>query len=191
MDTFLNVMNTSPSRVGTHSGDQASATLLSFAKTEGVFHPKPVTTPYFNEKPGRYVYTEKGGWVDMVHFLFYAGDAYKYKTEGEEHPIGEAMQDGYAQERSDRKESSYSYEDLPSDRFGADFAVNYFDPQSDKTLSEQIHDYFDATLKPTDPQNAPNYDNLPESHKDLEGSAPSAQNTTTVPMYVKPDEKTN
>ena len=186
--TFVNVMNTSPSRVGTHTGDRASATLLSFAKTEGF---KPVTTPYFNEKPGRYVYTEKGGWVDMVHFLFYAGDAYQYKTDGEENPIGEAMQDGYHQERFDsitREESIYSYEDLPSDLFGADFAVNYFDPSSDKTLAEQITDYFDAKLKPTDPQNAPNYDNLPGSHNDLEGSPPSAQNETTVPMYISPDE---
>jgi filamentous hemagglutinin len=101
------------------------------------------------------------------------------------------MQDGYHQERFDsitREESSYSYEDLPSDLFGADFAVNYFDPSSDKTLAEQITDYFDAKLKPTDPQNAPNYDNLPGSHNDLEGSPPSAQNETTVPMYISPDE---
>jgi hypothetical protein len=39
-------------------------------------------------------------------------------------PVGEAVQDGYQQEMGDKlfaKWSSYSYEDLPTDKFAADF----------------------------------------------------------------------
>ena len=36
---------------------------------------EPTQTGYFNNKKGRYIYTKKGGWIDMVHFLFYAGKA--------------------------------------------------------------------------------------------------------------------
>lgn len=28
----------------------------------------------------RYIYTEQGGWIDMAHFLFYAGNAYSEKV---------------------------------------------------------------------------------------------------------------
>ena len=70
----------------------------------------------------------------MVHFLFYAGKAYGYLKDGEKNPVGEAMQDGYKQEALDPEHSSYSYEDLPSDRFGAVFATQYFNPSSDASL---------------------------------------------------------
>ena len=32
--------------------------------------PLPTQTGYFNKKEGRYIYTEKGGWMDMAHFMF-------------------------------------------------------------------------------------------------------------------------
>jgi len=135
---FAKVMNSSPSRIGTKKGKIAADALISLGETEYL---KPVATPYFNEKKGRYIYTTKGGWIDMVHFLFYAGKAYKYKNEGKEDPIGEAVQDGYMQENLDgiiSRHSSFSYEDLPSDKFGATFAVEHFDPNSSLSLSEQI-----------------------------------------------------
>jgi hypothetical protein len=34
--------------------------------------------------------------------------------------------------------SAYSYEDLPSDKYGADFGANYFDPNSNLTFGEQL-----------------------------------------------------
>ena len=48
-------------------------------------------------------------------------------------PHGEAIQDGYLQERLDgitAPHSAYSYEDLPTDRFAADFGANFFDPNN-------------------------------------------------------------
>lgn len=84
-------------------------------------------------------------------------------------PVGEAIQDGNYQEMSDRifsSHSAYSYEDLPSNKFGAEFGVNYFD----------------NVLKATTPENAPNYKKLP--NKD-ERKPPSRTNHTTKPVYTK------
>ena len=65
----------------------------------------------------------------MSHFLFYAGRAMIHQYEGKENPLDLAVAEGYAQEVSDfilRPESAFSYEDLPSNYLGADFAINYF-----------------------------------------------------------------
>ena len=129
VSTFIKIFNNTPSKMGTLIGSSAANALLRLGESSGL---TPKTTPYFNNREARYIYTEKGGWIDMVHFLFYAGKAYSYKNNGEKNPIGEAVQDGYQQEFIDQftaKHSAYSYEDLPTDKFGADFAVNYFDPK--------------------------------------------------------------
>lgn len=76
--------------------------------------------------------------------------------------------------------SAYSYEDLPTDRFGADFGANYFDPNSKKTFSEQVQDYMNDVLKATSPQNAPNYNDLPNKYPDK----PSRTNKTANPVYI-------
>ena len=96
----------------------------------------PTETGYFNKKVGRYIYTKKGGWIDMTHFMFYAGQAYKYKTEGCKDPIGETIQDGYRQETADlffAPHSAFSYEDLPTDKIAAIFGADFFDPNNEKT----------------------------------------------------------
>jgi filamentous hemagglutinin len=168
--------------MGQQKKGEAEKALKRLGETEGMFGTTPKTTPHFNQKEGRYIYTEKGGWVDMVHFLFYAGKAYQYKKDGEKNPIGEAVQDGYWQEKFDSAHSAFSYEDLPSDKFGADFAVNHFDPNSDLTFAEQVQNYLNNVLKATDPQKAPNYNNLPEGDSKKE---PSRKNKTTTPVYTK------
>lgn len=145
--------------------------------------PLPTETGYFNKKEGRYIYTKKGGWIDMAHFMFYAGKAYQNKIAGRKESIGETVQSGYMQEMSDRvfaPHSAYSYEDLPSDKFGAEFGTKYFDPNSKKTFSEQLGDYLYNILKATDPNNAPNYNQLPQ--KEL--SKPTRINQTTTPVYI-------
>jgi len=76
--------------------------------------------------------------------------------------------------------SAYSYEDLSSDKFGADFGANYFDPNSKQTFSEQIQNYIDNVLKATSHQNAPNYNSLPNEYPDK----PTRTNKTTKPVYV-------
>jgi len=176
--------------------------------------PKPTNTAPFNESNGnRYIYTEKGGWIDMSHFMFYAGRAYKAKMDQQEakdimsqtyfafmdnsaqlaiikiagqDPVGEAMQQGYAQEYMDKygpTYSAYSYEDLPSDYFGADFAVNYFNPNSKLSFGQQLQNYFTNVLKATEPTNAPNYYSLPSEYP-TKGESPSTTNHTSTPMFI-------
>jgi RHS repeat-associated protein len=187
---FRTLLDNSPRKVGGYTGSQAGNYLKSLGNTEFSWkqmRPIPTKTGYFNQKEGRYIYTEKGGWVDMAHFMFYAGKAYQFKLDGKENPIGEAVQDGYKQEMSDKyaaKHSAYSYEDLPSDKFGAEFAVKHFDPNSKQTFGEQLENYLNNVLKATDPKNAPNYDKLPTTEPDK----PSRTNTTTTPVYTKENE---
>ena len=157
--TVVSMLNNTPSNLGQQRGSNAESALLRLGSTEWNWKqmkPLPTTTPYFNNKEGRYLYTTKGGWVDMVHFLFYAGKAYENKKNGEKNPIGEAMQDGYKQEATDPAHTAYSYEDLPSDKFGAEFAVKHFDPNSDTPLADQIEKYLTG-LGATNPENAPNW----------------------------------
>jgi RHS repeat-associated protein len=185
--TFRALLDNSPRKVGAFKGQEASGYLKSLGNTEWSWkqmRPLPTQTGYFNNKEGRYVYTEEGGWIDMVHFMFYAGKAYQYKLDGSKNPIGEAVQDGYKQEATDQyaaPHSAYSYEDLPSDKFGADFAVNHFDPNSDLTFGEQLENYLNNVLKATKPENAPNYDSLPKT----EPKTPTRTNKTTTPVYTE------
>lgn len=208
---FTAFLNNTRTKMGTLTGAQAKDAMLRLGQTAMDWkhlRPMPTTTPPFNSSPDRYIYTEKGGWLDMTHFLFYAGKAYAYKTERDAaiasmkspsfaylppaeqsriiseagiNPVGEAVQDGYLQELSDRfaaPYSAYSYEDLPSDKFGADFGANYFDPNSKLTLSQQLSNYLNNVLKATSPDCAPNYQCLPETEPTKK---PSATNSTTNP----------
>ena len=100
-------------------------------------------------------------------------------------PVAKAVNDGYWQEISDRifaSHSAYSYEDLPSDKFGADFGANYFDPNSKLSLGEQLQNYFNNILEATNPENAPNYDILPTTD---ERRPPIRTNHTTKPVYTE------
>ena len=184
---FKNLLDNSPRGVGKFKGQEASYYLKSLGETEFNFkqmRPLPTQTGFFNDKVGRYIYTRKGGWIDMGHFMFYAGKAYDYKLNGENNPIGEAVQDGYNQEFSDRlvaRHSAYSYEDLPSDRFGAEFAVNYFDQNSSLTFGQQIENYFINILEATEPSNAPNFNEIPDQDS---RNTPSRTNNTTTPVYT-------
>lgn len=188
---FIALLNKSPSKVGTYKGTKASEYLLKLGSTEFSWsqgRPLPTQTGYFNMKKGRYIYTTKGGWIDMTHFLFYAGTAYKYKQDGSSNPIGDAVKDGYKQEASDAifaSHSAYSYEDLPSDKFGAVFAVDFFDPNSKLTFAEQLQNYLVNELGATSPEKAPNYNDLPNSDNQKK---PSRTNNATTPVYVDGDD---
>ena len=95
------------------------------------------------------------------------------------------MRSGYLQECIDiitSPVSAFSYEDLPSDRFGADFGANYFDPNSPLSLGEQVFNYLIGVLKSTLPQNAPNYNTLKENYPDKK---PTITNTTSNPLFTK------
>jgi RHS repeat-associated protein len=218
---FVNSFNNTRTRMGTLVGNSAHDAMMRLGKTEfnwSQMRPMPMTTNPINVFPDKYIYTEKGGWIDMAHFMFYAGKAYDYKNQkirakealakiaglpkhvkdrmgntgmsGIEYkanmdPVGKAVQDGYRQEMSDRiaaEHSAYSYEDLPSDKFGADFGANYFDPNSKLSLGEQLQNYFIQVLGATTPEKAPNFDDLPEND---ERRPPSRTNHTTKPVFVK------
>lgn len=76
---FIEVFNNTTSRMGQTTGAQAHEAMMRLGETElTLTGPQPVTTPYFNTRPARYIYSTQGGWIDMVHFLFHAGRAYRY-----------------------------------------------------------------------------------------------------------------
>ena len=162
---------------------------------------------------GRYVYTRKGGWIDMSHFMFYAGVAYTLKQQKEKakqssdrfqylpvlniintveynlDPVKSATTLGYLQESLfdpfKNPESSYSYEDLPTDYLGAVFGAFYFDPNSSLSLGDQLMDFFYMVLDATTPSKAPNYDSLPEYSDETSDSEP---NKTIIPQHQLPEE---
>jgi RHS repeat-associated protein len=187
---FVTFFNNTTTRMGTLKGKDAHNAMLRLGQTKFDF-PRmitPATTAPFNTQADRYIYTEKGGWIDMSHFLFYAGTAYQYKQEGEKYPVGKALQDGLIQELSDMifaKHSAFSYEDLPSDKFGAEFGANYFNPNSEKNFGEQLQDYMDNVLKATTPNQAPNYDTMP---KEDSKNPPTRTNMYSSPIYTKETE---
>ncbi|MDP3452131.1 MAG: RHS repeat-associated core domain-containing protein [Bacteroidales bacterium] len=184
---FRTLLDNSPRKVGAFTGSQASNYLKSLGNTEfslKQMRPLPTETGYFNQKEGRYIYTEKGGWIDIAHFMFYAGKAYQYKLDGKENPIGEAVKDGYKQKRcliSMQLNTQRTATRIYQVKFGAEFAVKHFDPNSKQTFGEQLENYLNNVLKATDPKNAPNYDKLPTTESDK----PSRTNTTTTPVYTK------
>lgn len=166
-------LDSSPSKVGQKKGKEAQQALRNFGKTNWDLTPKD--NYLSGAKAPRYVYTKAAGWMDMYHFMHYAGRANtyldSYKRFGPEkaktQAIESAINDGYAQEkiydRYTRKGlSSYSYEDLPSDLYGATFGARVFDPKSNRTLGEQVSNYLES-LGATAPSEAGNYESLPES----------------------------
>ena len=196
---FENLLNNSIRKVGLFQGNEAHLYLLSLNETNWML--EPTQTGYFNNKASRYIYTKKGGWIDMVHFLFYASEAYSYKKEMMENPstsylgltqqeivsksINHAVKRGYLQEKLDSikaPHSAYSYEDLPSDYFGAVFGASFFNPNLTLTFGQQISSYLNNHLIATRPETAPNYKDLPE--KDV-GKHSGITNKTINPLFTK------
>ena len=69
---------------GLKTGNAAHLALLGFSETSFSLsngRPMPLNTQRFNVYKNKYIYTTKGGWIDMAHFMFYAGRAYKYKQQ--------------------------------------------------------------------------------------------------------------
>jgi RHS repeat-associated protein len=163
---FLLDMNATQHHVGVQTGAMASPALSRLGETEWSKRGLgPANTAPFNSSKNRYIYTTGYGWVDMVHFLFYAGRAYNYEQKGDANPEGHAIQDGYKQEAADLlfdSWSAYSYEDLPSDKLGALFAIFSFDPTSKLSLGEQVEAFLNG-IGATDPTTAPNYAGIPNA----------------------------
>jgi hypothetical protein len=104
-------------------------------------------------------------------------------------PYNEAMQEGFIQERMDTifaPHSAYSYEDLPSNKFGIEFALKYFNPKSNLNLADQIENYLVNVLGAILPTNAPNWKAMPARDSK---NPPSQINKTTKPIYTSEDVK--
>lgn len=124
-------------------------------------------------------------WVNSEGFAFLDPEAQiHYLKQAGMSPVGKAVQEGYKQEFADQFSapySAYSYEDLPSDKFGAEFGTNYFDPNSKLTFSEQVENYLNNVLKATSAEKAPNYNELPKEYPE---KTPTIQNRTTNPLFT-------
>ncbi|WP_163622819.1 VENN motif pre-toxin domain-containing protein [Moraxella catarrhalis] len=195
---FIEFFNNTNTKMGQLVGSDAEKAMLRLNDTN--FKLMPSVTPPFNGINDRYIYTTKGGWIDMVHFLFYASEAYSYKKEMMENPstsylgltqqeivsksINHAVKRGYLQEKLDSikaPHSAYSYEDLPSDYYGAVFGANHFDPKSKISFGQQIYNYFKQELDVKSPYHAPNYNDLP----DIDNKKHSGIfNRTINPMFI-------
>ena len=177
---FTEIMKYTKREVGKQVGEQAAGALRYLGERDGL---KPAHMgPLTGNVEGRYVYTTKKGWVDMSHFLFYAGRAMIHQYEGKENPLELAVREGKWQELSDlilRPSSAYSYEDLPSNYLGADFAINYFNvDDSELTLSNQIDNYL-ISIGATHYENAPNWGQIPKTDT---GSPPFWLNFSSTGM---------
>ena len=73
---------------------------------------------------------------------------------------------------------------LTSDKMGAIFGAEVFDPESDKSLGEQLLAFLES-LGASEPESAPNYASMPESDS---RNSPSARNFSTEPMYSNNDK---
>ncbi len=184
---FVKEMKSKGRQSGNYIGQSAHLAMLSFGETAiDIKHmrKKPVNTGLINKYQNKYIYTTESGWIDMAHFMFYAGKAYNYKCIGEEYPVGKALQTGLIQELSDliaAPHSAFSYEDLTSDKAGATFGATVFDPNSEKPLADQLLDYL-LSIGATSPENAPNYDIIPQRESK---EHPSKRNFSSHPFYVK------
>ncbi len=133
---------------------------------------------YFNKYDSgpRYVYTEKKGWIDFKHFF-----AAAFFTLNKD--IGGTGVGGFLtrlaglkielEQLTGESDSAFSYEDLPSNSAGIQFAylIEELENQgiTDYSLSDLLKVYFEI-LESTEPEDAPNYDHLPDDYNsDVEG----------------------
>jgi RHS repeat-associated protein len=193
VDDFLQLFNNTRAsdgrltRIGQSRGITAAQNLLRLGNTTAGLRPTPsnvVFKPDRQVRNNRYIYTKYGGWIDMSHFLFYAGRAYQHSKDINcSNPYERAMTEGVQQEYSDAifsPQSHFSYEDLPSDRYGIDFALNYFDPRKSLTIGQQIQQYL-LRLGATEPTSAPNYKQIPNAEST---DPPLARNYTAEPFFT-------
>jgi RHS repeat-associated protein len=146
----------------------------------------------FNKPGERYIYTKRGGWVDMAHFARAAGEI--GNSWWGDLPIvgfigrGIAENKGFGVERDQvsspkpgSRNSAFSYEDLPSNHLGFEFGRNIHLGQP---LSTQLDQFFQG-LQSTKPQNAPNWKDLPRKDSDTLTREPP-RNLSDRPLFTFP-----
>ena len=174
--------------IGGATGAQASSVLADLGDL-GLGGPKhhPI-----GDQEGRYLYTEKGGWIDMRHFLFFAGQAWSNKQLAGSLVDEDAIVDGTVTDSIIMEMlqmigghgSGFSYEDLPSNKYGAEFGAKHFDPNSSKTLGQQMEDFLN-TLVPANPEDAPNWNDVPATIDNLDDEGyKTPKNYSTTPKHT-------
>lgn len=141
--------------------------------TSGEANGKPVG-PFGGNTGGRYVWTEKQGWIDLGHFFQVAAEGEKKlggsdfkkfvaKTIGRGHVNSQLLEKTIEIEDSQGPGSSWSYEDPSSNKAGADFLLDYF--SGDDTLMESLDSYMED-VGASSPESAPNWGTMQEkAHK--------------------------
>ncbi len=106
----------------------------------------------------RYVYTFERGWIDMHHFFYSAFLCEQWGTE-----ISNVMTTAgeFTQKYTDNN-SSYSYEDIASNKAGRDFYNLYklMLKNGSKILSTAVYEFL-GDLKSVSPEQAPNFNYIP------------------------------
>lgn len=113
----------------------------------------------------RYIYTRRGGWIDLVHFFNVASEIDKLSSIKKVgvYLAGEiALWEKTKSVEDDQLAkgsvgTAWSYEDAPSNFLGLIFWKHYYDPKGD--LIEQIIKFL-KDFGATDPENAPNWQEM-------------------------------
>ena len=117
-----------------------------------------IDDPSRSKKVDRYVYTNELGWIDMHHFFYAASlsEQYHWLIATSFTSYGEIIQFFRT------KESSFSYEDLPSNKAGIDFYLAFKDRLKNNEISiNSAVEEFLLSKGITEPSNAPNYHYIP------------------------------
>ena len=148
--------------------------------------------PTFNNPGERYVYTKRGGWIDMAHFARATSEVgtswWRNKpvlgflgrklaeSHGRDVEYGQALSP-----KPGSRNSAYSYEDLPSNLLGFEFgrSIDFSRP-----LSTQLEQFFQE-LQAAKPQIAPNWKDLPKKDNDTLTREPP-RNLTSKPVFTIP-----
>ncbi len=136
----------------------------------------------------RYIYTERAGWIDLVHFFNVAKEIDQLKgakragawTFGG-FPLWKKTEEiECKQEAQGSIGTAWSYEDAPSNYWGWIFWKFYYDPDGD--LSAQMKKFLDDKAG-TDPKNAPNWQQMWKKENPYKQQFP--QNKSFHPKFTQ------
>lgn len=147
-----------------------------------------------NPSHKRYIYTRRGGWIDLVHFFNVASEIDKLSSAKK---IGVYIAGEIAlwektksieneQQAKGSIGTAWSYEDAPSNYLGLVFWKYYYDPDGD--LIEQIIDFL-KDYGATDPENAPNWKEMWSKENPYKQQFP--QNKSFKPKYTSEGKDDN
>ena len=114
----------------------------------------------------RYIYTEKAGWIDLVHFFNVAKEIdaslinrIAASIDGKDQLWQKTaeIENGQAAVSKIGIGTAWSYEDAPSNYFGYIFWKDYYNPEGN--LAVQMYQFL-SDYGGSSPQNAPNWKNM-------------------------------